>query len=64
MNRKLTNYPDDKSIWRYMSLCDECKAKAPCHVHTDRPITDWYPAEVCEICGKRGYVPKPEQKIK
>lgn len=52
--RKLINYPDSKCVYGYMTLCEECKPKAPAHVDIAHPIMDFMPSDRCEICGKRG----------
>lgn len=48
--KQLTNYPDSKCHWGYMSLCDNCKPKAPKWVDIQHPITDnYYPSDHCDI---------------
>lgn len=57
----LTNYPDSKCTWGYMTLCDKCKSKAPRHVDIEHPIDplkEYLPSDRCEICGRRGVITK------
>ena len=49
----MENYPDSKCCFGYMTVCDDCRDKAPQHVNTDKPIKDWFPKIECEVCGIR-----------
>jgi len=51
---RLTNYLDSKCAWGYITLCDDCRSKAPRHVDTNHPIKDYLPADHCEICKRPG----------
>lgn len=53
---KLTNYEDVACEWGYMTLCEGCKAIAPASVNLNKPLKDFYPADHCEICKKKGVV--------
>lgn len=52
----LKNYPDSKCKWGYFTACEDCaKTKQVFHKHVDfsHPITDYYPGDHCEACGKK-----------
>jgi hypothetical protein len=53
---KLTNYPDSKCAWGYMTLCEECKSKAPKWVDVEHPIKEYLPSDRCELCNHKGQI--------
>lgn len=46
------NYEDSNCIYGYMTICDECKEKAPRHVDTSI-IVQGFPLGFCEICDNK-----------
>jgi hypothetical protein len=51
----LTNYPDGKCCYGYMTLCTQCVATLPRrikkYVDTSNPIKEYLPKVKCEECG-------------
>lgn len=45
----LKNYEDSKCVWGYMTLCENCVAKAPKHVDVGTEVLG-FPAPYCELC--------------
>lgn len=56
----LKNYEDSKCVYGYMTVCNECKEKAPAWVNIEKEIKG-YPTPKCEICGKTGQEKGGEQ---
>ncbi len=48
----LHHYEDLKCTWGYMTLCNECKKRAPRWVNVEKEVKG-FPYDRCEMCGAK-----------